>query len=44
METADYEREDKEIFDLPILDPEAPAKLGFPKEMCLNLMDNYFTK
>ena len=27
---------------LPPLNPDAPAKLGYPKDLCINLMDNFF--
>jgi hypothetical protein len=34
--------EDAEIMAKPSLNPEAPAQLGYPKELCINLIDNFF--
>jgi hypothetical protein len=34
--------EEAQIMALAPLNPEAPAKLGYPKELCINLMDNFF--
>ncbi len=33
-----------EIMALAILNPEAPDKLGYPKELCHSLMENFFVQ
>jgi len=30
--------------NLPILNPDAPAKLGYPKELCRNLIESFFVQ
>ena len=36
------EMEMEEIMGKPALNPDAPAALGYPKELCQNLIDNFF--
>jgi hypothetical protein len=36
------EMEMEEIMAKPALNADAPAALGYPKELCLNLIDNFF--
>jgi HPt (histidine-containing phosphotransfer) domain-containing protein len=35
-------QDEKEIMAKPALNPDAPAQLGYPKELCINLIDNFF--